>query len=343
MQEDSRAGLAPVPRLVSGKPAHRPAIVGDMPFQTGVLAKNSISVRFALAACFLLSAASGLQAQQIAFTMDDLPAHGPLPPHTTRTEVADAVLHALAEAGLPPTYGFVNGVRDQEEPADVEVLDLWRKHGNLLGNHAWSHMDLNKNTAAAFEEDVARNEPLLASKMEGADWHWLRYPYLSEGDTPEKKTEVRSYLAAHHYKVAAVTMSFGDYLWNDPYARCMAKRDNAAIAFLEVSYLQAARAEAEFELAASQQVYGRSIPFVLLMHIGAFDARMLPRLLAQYKDLGFSFVSLDTAEQDAFYAGDLNPSEPAGPSNLQSAARGKGLTLPSVPPPPPADLNKVCR
>jgi hypothetical protein len=29
----------------------------------------------------------------------------------------------------------------------------------------------------------------------------------------------------------------------------------------------------------SEQLYNRDIPYVLLMHIGAFDARMLPRLL----------------------------------------------------------------
>lgn len=90
-----------------------------------------------------------------------------------------------------------------------------------------------------------------------------------------------------------------------------------------ISYL----AEAKFELAASRQVYGRAIPFVLLMHIGAFDARMLPRLLDEYKDETFSFVSLDAAEQDAFHATDLRPADPPGPANLQAAARQKALSL----------------
>ncbi len=35
-------------------------------------------------------------------------------------------------------------------------------------------------------------------------------------------------------------MDFGDYLWNDPYARCVAKHDGAAIARLHDTYLATA-------------------------------------------------------------------------------------------------------
>lgn len=308
------------------------------------IANGSVSILAPyLAAALLLSlACSQLHAQQIAFTMDDLPSHGPLPPNVTRLEVAQAVLKALTDAGLPPTYGFVNGIHDEQEPGSVAVLDEWVKRGNLLGNHTWSHINLNTNTVAAFEADLEKNEALLSTKMRDRDWRWLRYPYLAEGDTPGKKQQVRSYLAQHHYRIAAVTMSFGDYLWNEPYARCMARGDQAAVASLEASYLGAAKTEAQFELAASRQLYGREIPFVLLMHIGAFDARMLPRLLAQYKDMGLSFVTLDAAEKDPFYESDLNPAAPAGPTNLQAAAWMKGIKLSATPPSTP-DLANVCK
>ena len=38
----------------------------------------------------------------------------------------------------------------------------------------------------------------------------------------------------------------------------------------------------------AQALYGRDIPYVLLLHIGAFDAR----LLASYQSRGFRFVTL---------------------------------------------------
>ncbi len=59
-------------------------------------------------------------AQAIAITFDDLPAHSSLPKGTTRLEIAQRVIRALQDAGVPPTYGFVNGKRFEDEAAGVE-------------------------------------------------------------------------------------------------------------------------------------------------------------------------------------------------------------------------------
>lgn len=283
-------------------------------------------------------------AQQLAITFDDLPAHSVLPPGTTRMEVAERVIQALHEAGVPPTYGFVNGVRIQENPADAAVLTLWRKAGNPLGNHTWSHMDLNKSTLEAWEQDTLKNESVLAKASEaGDDWHWLRFPFLSEGDTPDKRAGARQFLAAHGYKIAAVTMSFGDYAWNEPYARCSAKGDTAAISELEKTYLAAAADDIQYRRALAKAAFGHDIPYVLLMHIGAMDARMLPRLLALYKSAGFRFVSLQQAESDPFYANDLDPKLSSEPDTLEAAAKAKGVSPWPSHAPLPAELNTLCR
>jgi peptidoglycan/xylan/chitin deacetylase (PgdA/CDA1 family) len=103
-------------------------------------------------------------------------------------------------------------------------LEAWRKAGSPLGNHGWSHMNLNQHAIEEFESDVSKNEPLLSQWMDGQDWHWFRLPFLAEGDTPEKKAAIRTFLLQHGYKIAGVTMSFGDYRWNEPYARCRGMR-----------------------------------------------------------------------------------------------------------------------
>lgn len=290
--------------------------------------KRAASAAFLIligAVFFLVSSA---RAQQIAVTFDDLPAHGPLPPGETRLQVAQQVIRALQRAHLPPTYGFVNGIRVQEEPDTIGVLGAWRAAGFPLGNHTWSHMNLNQNSLGAFESDITRDEQILQLQMRDGDWHWLRYPYLAEGDTPEKQMGVRAFLAQHGYKIAAVTMSFSDYEWNEPYARCSAKKDQTAIAWLEHSYLQAADQNIRFDRTLSKQLYGHDIPYVLLMHIGAFDARMLPRLLDLYKRRGFSFVQLEQAEQDPFYKYDVDPKLLSGPDTLEGAAAQKKIPLP---------------
>lgn len=293
-------------------------------------------------AALALGCAAGAAAQQIAITFDDLPAHGPLPPHETRLQVANRVIRALKAAHVPPTYGFVNGIRVQQDPSTGAVLAAWRSAGYPLGNHTWSHMNLNQHSPQQFEDDIAKNEPLLKLQMDGADWHWLRFPYLAEGDTIEKKMGVRVWLAQHGYQIAGVTMSFADYNWNEPYARCMEKHDPRAGAGLEHGYLEAARQSITYYRNLSQILYGHDIPYVLLMHIGAFDARMLPRLLLLYKEKGFTFVSLQDAEKDPFYKYDTDPKLLPGPDMLEGAMADKHWALP----PHPdwgGDLGSVCK
>jgi peptidoglycan/xylan/chitin deacetylase (PgdA/CDA1 family) len=281
-------------------------------------------------------------AQQIAFTWDDLPAHSALPPGQTRVEIARAIISAMKDAKMPPVYGFVNGIFTEKEPLSTPVLQEWRTAGLPLGNHTWSHMNLNQNSLADWEADLLKDEPLLKSYMAGEDWHWLRFPNLAEGDTAEKREGARHFLAEHGYKIAGVTMSFGDYMYNGPYARCVAIGNSAAMQQLEASYLNAADATIDYTRAMSKALYGRDIPYVLLMHVGALDARMLPRLLELYRNRGFSFIRLEQAEQDAFYKRDVDLSLPSGPDTLEEAMRERNLPLPKRPP-LDVDLNAICR
>lgn len=291
------------------------------------------------AACLCVASA---HAQQVALTFDDLPAHGPLPAGVTRQQVITDILDALKASGTPPVYGFINGVRQQENPSDASVLDLWRRFGYPLGNHTWSHMNLNDHTAAEWEADLLKNEQTLAPLMNNADWHWVRFPYLSEGNTPEKTAEVRTFLAAHDYRIAGVTMSFGDYLFNEPYARCLARSDSAAVTQLEDLFLEASKNDLLDRRAMAHAAFGHDIPYVLLMHVGAFDAHMLPRLLALYRQQGVSFVSLQQAESDLFYRNDLDPRMPPFPDSLEAAVAAKRVSPPHHGTPLDA-LDKLCR
>jgi peptidoglycan/xylan/chitin deacetylase (PgdA/CDA1 family) len=295
----------------------------------------------------LMMAAGAAQAAapvKMALTFDDLPAHSALPPGVTRMDVAGRLLAAFHDAGTGPVYGFINGVHEEREPDSVGVLSLWRAAGHPLANHTWTHKSLNGASLADWEADLVRNEPLLEKHMAGQDWRWVRYPYLNEGETPEKHIAARKALKARGYRIASVTMSFGDYAWNEPYARCMARGDTAAVAVLEASFLQAAKDSLDFERALSAKLYGRDIPYVLLMHAGAFDARMMPRLLAMYRDNGVTFVGLEEAERDKFYAADFKTQATAVPTTLEEAAKARGVALPPRAAPwGGAELDKMCR
>jgi peptidoglycan/xylan/chitin deacetylase (PgdA/CDA1 family) len=277
---------------------------------------------------FGASAQPGASALKIALTFDDLPAHGPLPSGVSRAQIVSKILEALKDADVPATYGFVNGWRLEQQPGDVTVLQAWRAAGHPLGNHSWSHMDLRKQAVESFEADVNQNEPLLDKWMSHQDWRWFRFPFLAEGETPEKRASIRAFLLQHGYRIAAVTMSFGDYQWNEPYARCRAKGDDQAVSMLETSFLAAAEESIRYYRGLSSALYDRDIPYVLLLHAGAFDAEMMPRLLELYESHGFKFVTLDEAERDEFYREDTDLHLPTGPDTLEEAMAERHLPLP---------------
>lgn len=289
-------------------------------------------MRIVLAAALALVATTAHAADKpvIAFTWDDLPAHAAMPPGVTRSQIATDLLKASADAKAP-AFGFINGVQTEREPGSDAALKLWREAGQPLGNHGWSHQNLASLTPEQFADEAAKNEPMLKDLMAGEDWRWLRFPFLSEGDTQEKRLAVRAWLATNKYKIASVTMSFGDWAFSDPYARCVAKNDQASIAKLETIYLDGAAAVADRSRAMARTLYGQDIPYVLLMHGGAFEARMATRLFKLYQDKGFGFTTLEKAESHPFYKTDIDPSLPPQPTTLEDAYKAKGLTVPALP------------
>jgi len=247
---------------------------------------------------------------RVALTFDDLPAHGPIPPGSSRAEIATKIISALRARHAPPVYGFINAADLKEHPDDEQVLRLWREAGFPLGNHAFTHMDLHANTVEAFEQDILANEPTLRRLMDDGDWHWFRYPYLREGDTAAKHRQVRDFLNAHDYRVAEVTLSFDDYAYNEPYARCLAKQDSASIDWLAKSYLTRAADSLTRGQGQARALFGHDISHVMLLHIGGFETIMLPRLLDLLQERGFTLVALDEAERDPDYA--MDPDVPGG-------------------------------
>ena len=274
---------------------------------------------------------------QIALTFDDLPAHGPLPAGGDRLAIARTIIAALA-AHHAPAFGFMNAGFGGGDPNAPRVLAAWSAAGLPIGNHTHGHINLDQVGAASFLVDVGRNEAPLAAAAGTGDWHWFRFPFLVEGRDPAARDAVRRELGRKGYRIAAVTMSFGDYAWNDAYARCVARGASAAIAGLETSYLAAAKVQALRARSLARAALGRDIPYVLLMHLGAFDARMVPRLLSLYETMGFGFTTLAAAQADPFYAAATDLSLPGPSPTLEAAAAARGIAVPPNAPLPDAGV-----
>jgi len=289
----------------------------------------------------LLASCATMQPQQgpeIAITIDDLPVHAPYPRGLTPLAVNREMIAALRAENAPVT-AFVNAV-NAKDAETMEALREWRAAGFVLGNHTWSHRHLNEMTLAEFEDEVVKEEPVLEPLGAGTDWRWFRYPFLDEGKDEAQRISARQILAKHGYRVSAVTTGFSDWAWTTAYARCTATQNVSGIAQLERLYLAAVKMSIADDHETSHQLYGRDIPYVLLMHVSAMSAHMMPQVLTIYRNAGFRFVSLPQAESDPAYREytDLRLPPPESPAEL---AQRRGVKLP----PPPdysATLATIC-
>jgi peptidoglycan/xylan/chitin deacetylase (PgdA/CDA1 family) len=279
----------------------------------------------------------------VALTFDDLPAAGSLPPGDNRVRILTTLTEELKAHHLKGVYGFVNAVSLPGDQDAQQALRIWLAAGMNIGSHTWDHPSLTDNTAAFFEHDIALNEPLLAQFAGNRDWHWFRFPYLEEGDTLAKRNDVRAWLQSHGYRVAQVTLNFDDDSWNDPYARCMARHDTAAIAWLKQSYLENAaeflRVGREEELTA----FGHEVPNVLLLHGTAFTTLMLPDLLKILHQQGFRFASLPKVESNPIYFQNVNAALKNGGSLPNQYLDSRNLPYPPLTEEPYDKLHNLCR
>ena len=280
--------------------------------------------------------------QKVAITMDDLPLNGPLPPGVTRAQTTKDVLAILRKGHVPAVYGFINAKKLEGNADGAEALKLWAAQ-EPVGNHTYAHMDLEQNSAEAFEREIEEDEPSLELLDARDNWHWLRYPYLHEGDTVEKRRAVRTYLKAHGYRIAQVTLDWEDYLWNPAYARCVAKGDTKSIAWLRSSYLNTASEFLDLGREQAKLIYGHEINYVLLTHLGAFSSTILPEALDLLKNKGFKLVTLEEAESDAVYDGDPDVGLHDAGTLLDQWMQVKQIKYPEHAEKPYKEIEAVCQ
>ena len=279
----------------------------------------------------------------VALTFDDVPAAGGLHLDETRVSIITRLIDELKSNNLRGIYGFVNGDGIGDDPDLQQALHLWLAAGMKIGNHTFSHPALDDTTAEAYIHDIAINEPTLSKYDPTGHWHWFRYPYLEEGNTIQKRDAVRGWLLGNGYRIAQVTLNFQDDDWDDPYGRCLVKHDQAAIEWLEQSYIENA---AEFiRVGREEQIlaFCHEVPNVLLLHETDFTTLMLPHLMKLLRSQGFRFAPIAKVERDPIYARDPREPIPGGGSITNQVLDARHLHYPPFTPEPAKKLDDLCQ
>lgn len=281
-------------------------------------------------------------AEKIALTFDDLPLNGSLPAGVTEVDIARDAVAILNERKLAPAYGFINAARLEGNPTGAQALKIWREGGQRVGNHTYTHMDLHQNDVETFERNLVQNEPVLALLAPAQEWRYFRYPYLREGETLEKRRTIRKYLKERDYQIAHVTVDFEDYLWNFAHPKCVERRDEQALDWMRITYMQAASDYIDLSRALARRLYGREISHVMLLHLGSFTKDRLPALLDLIKQKGFQVVTLQEAQSDPAYQVDPDVASRFGGSLFDLLMESRQIPYPQVKDKPREELKRIC-
>lgn len=271
-------------------------------------------------------------ARAVAITIDDLPRggdKGPLDLASIQAMTAK-LLQPFAAQGIP-VIGFVNAGRYENDPPGLrKILDQWLDAGAELGNHSYSHPDLNNTPLAQYTADITRGETPLKELLavRGQKLVYYRHPYLHVGSTREDKQGLAQFLAQQGYIEAPVTFDTADYAWAASYLR-PEDRERAAAGY--VPYMESV--VAFFEQRAVE-VVGREFPQILLIHANQLNADQMPALLDMFRRRGYRFVTLAEALRDPVYQTPEDYIGRNGFSWLHRWSRFKGMPKKGEPDPP---------
>ncbi len=333
---------------VSSSIRYTPAVSFSHRWTVVVWACAISSCRPSLEAASRAPADSPLPPPRVAVTFDDLPSHGPLKTGESILDVHRRLLEVLAAHGVPQVYGFINGAKVETEPEGRQVLEAWRDAGHPLGNHTWSHADVGKVGVEAFIREIEQNDALLAELMGDGDAavrarRVFRYPYLRQGTDRAMLDAVRTYLGQSGYRIAEVTIDFGDWAYNPAYVRCSEAHAEPAVAALHEDIERRAVESLKWSEAAAQAVWGQTIPHVLLMHSGSFDAVVLDEVLTSYEKAGVRWVTLDQALEHPAYHEDVRVPGPYGGTLIDQRIERDSLAHPPFMIQPLGLLDQLCR
>jgi peptidoglycan-N-acetylglucosamine deacetylase len=278
-----------------------------------------VSVNRALSALVLCLSSTASLAQSLSLTFDD----GLNPDREPNAALWNAqILTGLREANVTamifPSLSRIGG------RAGMNLIRAWTEAGHSVGNHTSAHrslaspqLSLNEFIADVVEADAAlsglpRFIPLL------------RFPFLKEGSTSEKRDGIRSWMNMHGYKPAYVSIDASDWYYSQIYVALLNADATAKAEQVKREYISHLIHRANYYDRLAKQVLGRSPQHVMLLHTNAINAAAVREIVAAFKARGWEFLLPAVAFSDPMYT--MQPNTlPAGESIVWAIAKERGI------------------
>jgi peptidoglycan-N-acetylglucosamine deacetylase len=255
---------------------------------------------------------------QIALTMDD--------PRTELNSFMDwkeangRILGALKGRKLKAAL-FVCGQR-VDRPAGQDLLGAWDDADHLICNHSYSHlMYLSETSYDDFAADFVRDEPIIAPYRNRTQM--FRYPFLKEGDTPEKRDRFRKLLTEHSYRVGHVTIDGSDWYVDNRMQQRLRQNPKSNLEPYRDYLIAHLIDRASFYRQLALDVLGHEVRHTLLVHYTMINALFLQDVMTAFEKSGWEWIGANHAYDDPVFLREPK-TLPAGESLIWALAAETG-------------------
>ena len=258
-------------------------------------------------------------AKQIAFSFDD----GLNPTANFQANsINQALLNQLKTSNIQamifPSYSKIGDFQGKQ------LVRIWGEHGHLIGNHSAFHQNLNHPDVSAHDyiKSIQINESIFKDLPNYT--YRFRFPYLKEGDSIQKRDQVRTWLQKNHYLPSNVSIDASDWFYNLKYLELIQAQQPEKLALLKRAYLAHLLDRAHYYDTLSVQLLKRSPKHILLLHTNAINAAYLTDIIGAFNSESWSFININEALNDPIY-NLYSTNLPAGESIIWSLAKAKGF------------------
>jgi peptidoglycan/xylan/chitin deacetylase (PgdA/CDA1 family) len=243
--------------------------------------------------------------REVAITFDDLPAsRGEF---KTMEYVTTNLLKSV-EANKVPAVGFVNEgklyVGGKSDSRRVALLEMWLNAGLELGNHTFSHVQINETPLAAYTKDVIRGEIITSNLLakRGKRLRYFRHTQLRTGPTLEYKSELDKFISERGYTIAPVTIDNNENVIAQVYAKAKQDGDKETMKRVADAYIRYMEEIFAFFEKLSADSLGYEVKQTLLLHANELNADHFDDLVQMMRARDYKFISLEEALKDPAYS-----------------------------------------
>lgn len=227
----------------------------------------------------------------ISFTFDDGNT-GDMPGYSF-SKWNSMLLDHLDHGGIKAVF-FVTGSNKLDERGS-HLLRTWNDKGHKIANHTFSHPNYNSNsvTFEIFKKELLKNDSIIRRFENYISL--FRFPYLKEGNTPEKVNLFRALLKEHNYKNGYVTIDASDWYIDSRLIARLTENSSADISGFRKFYLEHLFSRALYYEDLAFKLTSRHIHHTLLLHHNLASALFLGDLIEMFKRKGWKLIDASEA------------------------------------------------